>query len=120
MSLIIDGNIVNTRWVSKKLFSDVVDQGRGFFRTPIKLLFPYSFAIMQGTYCTGKTGKMAKKIPCQGKHKEFGNFAKTQGICFSQVVAFLIVKSKDISKFAAKISNFFLSLISLPSQFCVC
>ena len=26
---------------------------------------------------TGKTGKMAQKNPCQGKHREFGNFAKT-------------------------------------------
>ena len=40
----------------------------------------------QGTHCTGKTGKMAKEIPCQGKHREFGNFAKTQGIWFAQVV----------------------------------
>ena len=28
---------------------------------------------------TGKTGKMAEKNPCQGKHREFGNLAKTQG-----------------------------------------
>ena len=34
----------------------------------------------QGTHGTGKTGKMAKNIPCQGKHREFGNFVKTQGI----------------------------------------
>ena len=33
-----------------------------------------------GTGKTGKTGKMAKRIPCQGKHREFGNFVKTQGI----------------------------------------
>ena len=33
----------------------------------------------QGTHCTGNTGKMVRKIPCQGKHREFGNFAKTQG-----------------------------------------
>ena len=25
------------------------------------------------------TGKMAKNIPCQGKHREFGYLAKTQG-----------------------------------------
>ena len=36
---------------------------------------------LQGNHGTGKTGKMAKKNPCQGKHREFGNFAKTQGIC---------------------------------------
>ena len=34
----------------------------------------------QGTHGTGKTGKMAQKFPCQGKHREFGNFVKTQGI----------------------------------------
>ena len=34
---------------------------------------------VQGPYCTGKTGEMAKTNPYQGKHREFGNFAKTQG-----------------------------------------
>ena len=62
---------------------------------------------------------MAKDIPCQGKHREFGNFAKTQGIWFAQVLNYLILKVKDFSMFAAKISNFFLSWISRPSQFCV-
>ena len=75
---------------------------------------------MQGTHCTGKTGKMANKIPCQGKHREFGNFAKTQGIWFARVVNSLILTVKDISIFAAKISIFFGSWKSLPSQFCVC
>ena len=32
-----------------------------------------------GTHGTGKTGKIVKKNLCQGKHREFGNFAKTQG-----------------------------------------
>ena len=27
------------------------------------------FTYIQGTHCTGKTEKMAKKIPCQGKHR---------------------------------------------------
>ena len=43
-------------------------------------MFPSCF--YQGTHGTGKTGKtgkMTKKNPCQGKHREFGNFAKTQG-----------------------------------------
>ena len=31
---------------------------------------------IQGTHCTGKTGNMAKKNPCQGKRKIFGNFAQ--------------------------------------------
>ena len=64
----------------------------------------------QGTHCTGKTGKMAKKNPCQGKHREFGNFAKTQGICFSLVVTSLILKVKDILIFTAEISM----------KFCIC
>ena len=52
---------------------------------------------------------MKKKIPCQGKHREFGNFAKTQGnhILFGQVVNSLILKVKDIAIFATKISIFF-------------
>ena len=33
-----------------------------------------------------KQGKWPKKNPCQGKHREFGNFAKTQGILFAQVL----------------------------------
>ena len=45
-----------------------------------------------------------QKNPCQGIHRELGNFAKTQGIWFTQLVNSLIVKIKDISKFAAKIS----------------
>ena len=37
-----------------------------------------------------------------------------------KVVNSLILKVKDISIFAANISNLFLKWISLPSQFCVC
>ena len=48
--------------------------------------------------------------PCQEKHREFGNFAKTQGIWFAQVVNSLILKVKDFSVFAAKISKFCLKL----------
>ena len=62
-------------------------------------------------------GKMTKIIPCQGKHREFGNFAKTQGILFAQVVNSLILKVKDIAIFAAKISIFSRSWIGL---FCLC
>ena len=62
---------------------------------------------------------MAKEIPCQGKQREFGNFAKTQGIWFARVVNSLILKVKNISLFAAEIFKFVQSWISLPSQFCV-
>ena len=84
-----------------------------------ELTFPDSKYFIQGTHCTGKTGKVAKKIPCQGKLGEFGNFAKTQGIWFAEVVNSQILKVKYISIFAAKISNFFLSWISLLSQVCM-
>ena len=79
---------------------------------------------------------MVKKNPCQGntgnleilpKHREFGNFAKTQGIWkFCQNTGNLVCSSckfpdsreKDISIFAAKIQK--KSWIILPSQFGVC
>ena len=51
-----------------------------------------------------KQGKWSKN-PCQGEHREFGNFAKTQGIWF---VHSLILKVKYISIFAAK--TFFFKL----------
>ena len=50
------------------------------------------------------------KSPCQGKHREFGNFAKTQGIWFAQIVDSLILKLKDILIFAAKITFIFWNL----------
>ena len=53
-----------------------------------------------------------------GKPREFGNFAKTQGILFAQVVNYLILKVKDIC-----CKNFLFSFrisICAPSQFCVC
>ena len=74
--------------------------------------------IQQGTHSTRTTGKMANKILCQGKHREFGNVVKTQGIWFAQVVNFLILKVKDISVFSVKISIF--GGGSCISQFCVC
>ena len=52
-----------------------------------------------------KQGKWSKKNPCQGKHREFGNFGKTPGIWFAHVVNSLILKVKDILKFAVKISQ---------------
>ena len=72
---------------------------------------------------------MAKKNPCQGKHREFGNFVKTQGkhrefylntgktqgILLAQVVNSLILKVKDIAAVAAAKKK-----IGLPNQFCVC
>ena len=39
----------------------------------------------------GKQGKWQNKKSCQGKHREFGNLAKTQGIWFAQIVNSLIL-----------------------------
>ena len=50
----------------------------------------------------GKQGKWSKKFI---NIDAFRNFAKTQGIWFAQVVNSLILKVKDISKLAAKISQ---------------
>ena len=50
-----------------------------------------------------------KKIPCQGKHIEFGNFAKTQGKHreFGLIkLLIVILEVKNIWVFAAKISIF--------------
>ena len=57
-----------------------------------------------------KQGKWPQKNACQGKYREFGNYAKTQGIWFAQVVNSLILKLKDIAMFAAKISKTFFGL----------
>ena len=51
------------------------------------------------------------KNPCQG------NFAKTQGIWFSQVVNSLILNVKDISIFATRISNFVSNLDKSAKSF---
>ena len=71
----------------------------------LKMTFFTGF-IIHGTHCTGKTGKITKRNPCQGKHRELGKIAKSQGIWFAQVVNSLMLI--DISVFAAKFSqNFF-------------
>ena len=81
---------------------DVLMRSQAGPRLPCNLL-----GFIQGTHCIWKTGKIVTKIPCQGKHREFGNFAKTQGkhIWFAQGVNSLILKRKDIWKFAEKISK---------------
>ena len=58
-----------------------------------------------GQKMSGKTQKIWKF--CQ-------NTGKTQGIWFAQVVNSLVLKVKDIFKFAANLCS------SLPNQFCVC
>ena len=53
----------------------------------------------QGPHCTGK---MVKKNPYGGGgggHREFGNFAQTQGISFGHPVNFLILKIQDLAIF---------------------
>ena len=50
---------------------------------------------------------MANENPCQGKHREFGNFANAQGIWFAQFVNSLILKARDFLVFATKLSDLF-------------
>ena len=45
---------------------------------PMKVLKYTSYGINRIPTAQGKQGKWQKN-PCQGKHREFGNFAKTQG-----------------------------------------
>ena len=71
----------------------------------------------------GKQGKWQKKSlsgKTQGIWKFCQNTGKTQGIWFAQVVNSLILKVKDTSIVAAKITNFFLKLDKSASQFCIC
>ena len=55
-------------------------------------------------------GKRPPKNACQGEYSQFGNYTKTPGIWFAQVVNSLILKLKDIAMFAAKIPKTFLGL----------
>ena len=61
---------------------------------------------MQGTYCTGKTGKMAKKISLSGKTQGIWKFCQNTGNLVCSICKF--PDSKDILIFAMKISQFFL------------
>ena len=74
---------------------------------------------------------MAKKNPCQGKHREFkkicqntGNFClntgKTQGVLLAQVVNVLILKVKNILIVAAKKSFSPQKLDGSAKSVCVC
>ena len=74
---------------------------------------------------------MAKKILCQGKHREFGNFIKIQvilsehreniGDFVSSSCKCSDYKSKGYCDSCGKTIQFFPRIwIGLPNQFCVC
>ena len=67
----------------------------------------------QDPHCTGKNRENGLKNSCHGKHWEFGNFAKTQGILFAQVIRSLILAIYDTVIFAAKSLNYFESVLKL-------
>ena len=76
------------------------------FRSPMSNL---TF-LKQGTHCTGKTGEMPPPPPPQkkilsGRHREFRNFVKTQGIWFAQFVNSLILRVKIFQFLSRKISK---------------
>ena len=76
------------------------------------------FIIYQGTHGTGKTEKIVKKNPCQGKHREFGNFANHREFVFSSCK---FPDSKDKGYICRGNFQFFpRSWIGLPTQFYVC
>ena len=55
-------------------------------------------SLWQGPHCAGKLGKTGKIAPpksLSGKHKQFCNFAKTQGMPLARVVNLLILKIED-------------------------
>ena len=57
--------------------------------------------MVQGPHCTGR---IERKILAR-ENREFGSFAKTQGILSAQVINILILKIKDIFIFAEFFSN---------------
>ena len=69
----------------------------------------------QRSNCAGKTGKMTKEIPFQGKHRELVNLANL----FAQVVNSLILKIQDNAIFAANFSIISLKLNMSARQFCI-
>ena len=117
------GGAHNIRGTSDRSYQRLVAEQAAIGQIISSIIFSRVVCEWQGTHCTGKTGKtgkMAKEIPCQGKHREFGNFAKTQGIWFGQVVNSLILKIKYTSIFTAKISKNILKLDKSPkSVLCV-
>ena len=117
------------RWESGNPGGDLLDD------PPDDILTPCAGTLSRVPTAQGKPGKWPKRNPCQEKHREFGNFVKTQGkhrefylntgktqgILLAQVVNVHILKVKDIAIVAARKSFFFSrSWIGLPSQFCVC
>ena len=52
----------------------------------------YKLDLKSGSPLHGETGKMAPRNSCQGKPREFGDFAETQRILFTQIVNSLIPK----------------------------
>ena len=98
-------------------FGHPLDRKHFFFKGGLSSV---DLKVNQGPHCTGKTGKITKIIPCQGKHREYVNFAKTQGILFTPSCKSLILKVKNIAILAAIALMFFLSWKHLASQFYAC
>ena len=101
------------------LFSTIDPEGTGYvicfamcFITILLMMRGDDNIIFLSPGCTGCTGKMAKNIPCQGKHRAFWKFIlpKHREFWFVQVVNSLILRVKDISIFAMKILNIFFTV----------
>ena len=60
-----------------------------------------------------KNSENVKEIPCQGKHREFGHFPKTQILLYTQVRNSLILKRRNIGMFALNFPILFMSVKSV-------
>ena len=58
-----------------------------------------------GSHCKGKTGETVRSIPCQAKHREFGNFDKKEEEEDLHVINLFILKIKGIVIFGARFSK---------------
>ena len=102
-------NVINLYAFKKELMTVTVDRSV-IHATPVYTNVYQSLALYISGYPRHRENREnrenGQKIPCQGKRREFGNFAKTQGILFAQLVNSLILKVKDTAIFATKISIF--------------
>ena len=81
----------------------------------VHLIVPYEYICKHdtGSPLHRENRQNGPKISCQGKHREFGSFVKTQGIqgiLFAQVLNSLILNIQHIAIFAGEFSNFFKSV----------
>ena len=68
---------------------------------------------IQGTHYAGKTGKMAKQIPCHGKQRDVSKFCQNTGILVCSSCKFPDSKGKYILILAMNDEDFQISFEAL-------